>query len=204
MADRLHGVPPPPTTSTVWSSDFDVAGLSGRRHDAVNFINVDLSDEEERGAVFNDCTFRGSLFNASTHRDAAFINCTFVMCSFFDSRFAGCKLVGSMFDQCTFGPLEVEGGDWSFVGMPGADLRQATFRKLTMREADLTGARFDGAIVRDVDLSGALLHKASFNGADLRGSDLSAFDPLTVDLADATIDLEQAAVIAVAFGLRIG
>ena len=33
-----------------------------------------------------------------------------------------------MFDGCTFGLFEVDGGDWSFTGLPGADLRRSVFR----------------------------------------------------------------------------
>jgi uncharacterized protein YjbI with pentapeptide repeats len=76
----------------------------------------------------------------STVAGAAFVNCTFIGCSFFDARFTDCKLVGSMFERCTFDALEVTGGNWSFVGLPGA--------------------RCEGAVLRDLDLSGAWLHGA--------------------------------------------
>ena len=108
-----------------------------------------------------------------------------------------------MFDGCTFGLLEVDGGDWSFAGFPGADLRRSVFRGVRLREADLTGARFDDARVLRCDLSGAWLHGASFAGCDLRGSDLSAFDPATAELKGAVIDPAQALVIAAAVGLIV-
>jgi fluoroquinolone resistance protein len=76
----------------------------------------------------------------------------------------------------------VTGGDWSYVGLPGADLRKAVFEGVRMREADLTAARLEGATVVRVDLSGAMMHNAKLAGADLRGSDLSSLDPLTVDI----------------------
>ena len=204
MSERRDRTPVPATTSVVDPATWDPLGVSGSRHESVLFTDVDLSDLEERGAVFDGCTFRGIRFNASTHRDAAFTNCTFTGCNFFDARFTGCKLVGSTFDRCTFDLLMVEGGDWSWVGLSGADLRKATFRSVRLREADLTGVRFEGATIRDTDLSSALLHGASFHGADLRGSDVSALDPLQCDVRDALIDVEQAMVIAVALGLRIG
>lgn len=72
-----------------------------------------------------------------------------------------------------------------------------------MREADLTGARCDKAVLRDLDLSGASTGKASFTEADLRGSDLSAFDPWSVDLQRAVIDWQQAISIAVNLGLDV-
>ena len=108
------------------------------------------------------------------------------------------------FDGCTYAALVVEGGDWSLVALPGADLRKATFTEVRMREADLTGARFDEAILRDVDLSGALLHRTSFIGTDLRGSDLSTLDPVNAEIAGAQIDYEQATVIAETLGFRVG
>ena len=61
----------------------------------------------------------------------------------------------------------VAGADWSDkdigdekhvrVGLPGADLRSATFDHVRMRDADLTGAQCQEASLRDVDLAGALL-----------------------------------------------
>jgi fluoroquinolone resistance protein len=204
MADRSTGNPRPPTTSTFDAAAWGEAPLSGSHHDAVLFDGVDLSDVVVRGALFADCTFREVRFNASRLIDTAFTNCTFVHCSFFDVAFTTCKLVGSQFDRCDHKLMAVEGGDWSLVGLPGADLAEATFRTVRMREADLSGARFDGATVRDVDLSGARLHRASFHGSDLRGSDLSSLDPLNVDIVGAKIDIEQAAAIAEALGLRVG
>ena len=204
MADRKHAFTSPPTTSTVDGASFDAGALSGSSHTAVQFLEVDLVDVEVRGASFADCTFRNARFNASVLIDVAFTNCTFVGCNFFDARLEACKLVGSMFDGCTYELLVVDGGDWSLVGMPGADLRRATFRGVRLREADLTGTRFDGATVRDTDLSGAWMHSATFRGADLRGSDLSALDPLNSDVHDARIDPEQAMTIAATLGMRIG
>nr|BFE87695.1 hypothetical protein GCM10020093_102960 [Planobispora longispora] len=108
-----------------------------------------------------------------------------------------------MFDDCTFDLLKVDGGDWSFVGLPGAVLRGASFTGARMREADLTGARCEGATLREVDLSGAWLHRADLSRCDLRGSDLSSLDPLTTAIKDAVIDLRQAVTIATALGLQV-
>ena len=136
MARRAR-IPPPPTTSTFDATAWGDTSFSGSRHEAVLFAEVDLSDMTERRAAFVDCTFRDVRFNAATHTDAAFTNCTFVRCTFFDTRFTRCKVVGSLFDRCTYKLLVVEGGDWSLVGMPGADLGEASFREVRMREADL-------------------------------------------------------------------
>ncbi|HEX2312528.1 MAG TPA: pentapeptide repeat-containing protein [Thermomonospora sp.] len=203
MADRKHGRPAPPTESTVRSEVWDGRDLSGEEHERVAFVEVDMTEASGRGAVFAECTFRGVRFNASTHVDAAFVNCTFVRCSFFDATFTGCKLVGSMFDGCSYGLLKVSGGDWSFTGLPGADLRGSTFHNVRLREADLTGARCEKVTFRDVDLSGAWLHRADLTGCDLRGSDLSALDPRTTAVAGAMIDAYQAVMLAEAFGFTV-
>ncbi|MEV5707348.1 pentapeptide repeat-containing protein [Actinoallomurus sp. NPDC052274] len=203
MADRRHGRPAPPTESTVSSEDWDGRDLSGQEHTRVEFVDVDLTETSGRSAVFTECLFRGVRFNASSYTDSAFVNCAFVRCSFFDTTFTGCKLVGGLFDGCTYGLLKAEGGDWSFTGLPGADLRGSSFRRVRMREADLTGARLQKASLREVDFSGASLHKADLSECDLRGSDLSSLDPHTTVLTRAVIDPYQAVVLAQALGLEV-
>jgi fluoroquinolone resistance protein len=203
MADRRYGEPAPPTHTEVRHQDWEGHDLSEREDTAVAFIDVDLTDASSRGALFSECTFRECRFSSSTHVDSAFVNCTFTGCRFFDATFTDCKLVGSMFDRCSFELLRCEGGDCSFVGMPGADLRRASFRDVRMREADLTGARCDGARLHRVDLSAASLHGAKLSDADLRGSDLSSLDPTAVTLDGAIVDPDQAIVIATALGLDV-
>lgn len=203
MADRRHGAKAPETTTTVTGADWSERDISAEAHERVTFVDLDLMEVQNTGATFTECTFKRSRFNASAHTDAAFLNCTFTNCNFFDSRFTECKFVGSMFDRCTFEIMKVVGGNWSLVGMPGADLRSATFENLRMREADLTGARCVESSFRDVDLAGALLHRADFTRCDLRGSDLSALDPNNTKIAGAIVSIEQAIVIAGALGLDI-
>jgi fluoroquinolone resistance protein len=203
VAERKFGAPAPPTDTTVAGADWYGQDISGQSHTRVAFVDLDLTEVRNDGAVFNECTFRRARFNASVHTNAAFLNCTFAACSFFDTRLTDCKLLGSMFDRCTFDILRASGGDWSFVGMPGADLRSASLRGLRMREADLTGVRCQGASLRDCDLSGAWLHGAKLSGCDLRGSDVSSIDPTTTEIRGAIVTYEQALAIAVALGLDI-
>ncbi|WP_406280905.1 pentapeptide repeat-containing protein [Embleya sp. NBC_00896] len=174
------------------------------RYTRYSFLDTDWTEVVNEGAVFDECTFAGVKFNASRHTGAAFTNCTFKRCTFFDTGFTDCKLVGSLFRQCTFTLFEVSGGDWSFVGLPGADLRRAGFDGVRMREVDLTAARLEKATVTGTDLSGAMLHGSNLTGADLRGSDLSSLDPLTVEFKGAMISLEQAATIATTLGWHVG
>jgi fluoroquinolone resistance protein len=203
VAERKHGVPAPEPDTTVSGGDWYGKDISGEIHTRVAFIDLDLTEVENDGAVFEECTFRRARFNASAHTDAAFLNCTFRNCNFFDARFTQCKLVGSMFDRCTFDIMKVVGGNWSLVGLPGADLRTASFSGVRMQEADLTGVRCQGSSLRDVDLSGAWLHSAQLSRCDLRGSNLVSLDPETAEIKGAIVTLDQAIVIAAALGLDI-
>ncbi|HEX5871551.1 MAG TPA: pentapeptide repeat-containing protein [Longimicrobium sp.] len=203
MAERKHGAKAPATTRTVSGADWYGQDISGQTHEKILFVDLDLTEVENTGAVFNECTFRRAKFNVSTHKDAAFVNCTFAGCTFYNTRFTECKFLGSMFDRCTYDVMKVEGGNWSFVGMPGADLRNASFRGTRLREADLTGVRLQGTTVRDADLGGASLHGADLRGCDLRGSDLSGLEPENVQLRGAIITIDQTITIAEALGLEV-
>ena len=203
MGDRRGGAAAPRTDVTQSGVDWSGEDISAHTHTRVLFVDLDLTETKNTGAVFTECTFKRAKFNASEHEGAAFLNCTFVNCNFFDAKFTECKLVGSMFDRCTFEITRITGGNWSLVGLPGADLRSATLERVRMREADLTGARCEASTFRDVDLAGALLHKANFTGCDLRGSDVSAIDPETTGIRGAIVTIEQAIVIAEALGLDI-
>jgi fluoroquinolone resistance protein len=203
LADRVHGAPTPKTETTITGADWSDTDISGQTHSRVLFLDLDLTESVNNGAVFEECTFRRVLFNVSVHTDAAFVNCTFNQCSFFETLFKDCKLVGSMFDRCTYDLLKVDGGNWSFAGLPGADLRAAKFSRVRLREADLTGIRAEGGSLLDLDLTGASLHNADLTRCDLRGSDLSALDPWNVKLTGAIVDFDQMLVIAQAMGLDV-
>lgn len=203
MAERKHGEPAPGTEATIAGADWYGRNLHRQQYQRTLFVDVDLTEAENEGCVFNECTFRRARFNASTHHSAAFVNCTFVSCNFFDSKFTECKLTGSMFDGCQFDHMQVVDGDWAFVGLPGADLRRASFLRTRLREADLTGARCQGGSIRDADLSGAWLHSADFTRCDLRGSDLSAMEPLNTRVKEAIITIGQTIVVAEALGFDV-
>ena len=166
----------PEPDSVIDDADWYARDLNGYTAERTAFLRTDLTEAtSDTGTVFTDCVFRDARFNAASFADAAFLNCTFTGCDFFAVKFSNCKLTGSTFERCKFAQLSVDGGDWSFVALPGADLRKVTLRGVRMREAE----------------------------ADLRGSDLSAFDPWSVDLQRAVIDWQQAISIAVNLGLEV-
>ncbi|MEW9547965.1 pentapeptide repeat-containing protein [Nonomuraea sp. NPDC050783] len=68
-------------------------------------------------------------------RTSVSLNCTFRRCTFSGATFTGCELTGGMFGGCGCRPPKVEGGDRSFVGQPGADLRDSAFTGVRMPPA---------------------------------------------------------------------
>lgn len=187
---------------TVRDEDWDaIAGET--RHAGLTFVDVDLCEATLAGVEFDRCVFRNVRFNCAAMTDSAWVNCTFTACNFFDARIERCKLVGSTFDRCEFELLEVSGGDWSFVSLPGAALGSTSFTGVRMREVDLSGAQCQGTVLRDADLSGARFQGADLTGCDLRGSDLSALEPESMELARAIITAEQAVAVAIALGLEV-
>ncbi|MEC3956418.1 pentapeptide repeat-containing protein [Nocardia sp. CDC153] len=203
MADRRAGEKAPPTEHTIRGEDWYGRELVDETFSRVEFLDVDMSEITTRRTVFTECSFRNVSFAQATHSSVGFLNCTFTACRFFETEFTMCKLTGSMFDRCTFTLLKAVGGDWSFVGLPGADLRGTTFTDLRMREIDLTYARCQKATFHTVDLSGAWLTKADFTAADLRGSDLTSLDPLNTTITAALIDPAQAITLATALGVKV-
>lgn len=204
MAERRHGRPAPETTTTITGEDWSCDDLTGRTSDHVAHLRVDLAETTSTGGlVFDECIFRDIGFELAAHTGAAFLNCTFTGCTFVNATFTDCKFVGSMFDRCTFDRMTVDAGDWSFTGLPGADLRTASFEGVRMREVDLTGADARGGVLRKNDLAAAMLHNAKLDRCDLRGSDVTAIDPWNVTLRAAVITWEQAVVLAAAMGLDV-
>ncbi|MGW0563752.1 pentapeptide repeat-containing protein [Streptomyces sp. NPDC003016] len=124
------------------------------------FLDTDWTEVANTGAAFDRCTFPGVRFHVSRHSGAAFTNCTFRRCTFFDTRFTACEFAGSPFRQSTFTLFQVTGGNWSFAGLPGADLRGAVFDGVRMREADPTAARLEKAGMTGTDPSGAMPHSS--------------------------------------------
>jgi hypothetical protein len=58
MAERKYGVPAPETHATVHSEDWDGQDLSGQSHERVAFIDVDMTETTNHGAVFTECTYQ--------------------------------------------------------------------------------------------------------------------------------------------------
>jgi uncharacterized protein YjbI with pentapeptide repeats len=192
-----------PTDSRIDRADWYEADLSAVTHERVLFQDLDMTDSTGAGARFVDCTFRGAQLDRCALDAASFENCTFVRCSFTAARFTGCKFLGSRFDSAAAQRMTVEGGDWSFVGLAGADLRRARLTDVRMREVDLAGADLGQAVLTNCDLAGATWSRADLTGCDLRGSDISDLEPGNVLLRRAVIDWPQAALIARGLGLDV-
>lgn len=196
-------MPRPTTDSTIKDGDWSGEDVSDEIHERVLFQDPDFSEATGHCTQFTDCTFRSGTFDAARFSDGAFENCTFVRCSFFGTEFTECKFIGTVFNDCDLAQLRVTGGNWSFVGLPAADLRRASFDGARMREVDLTGALCAGGVLTNCDLSGASWDRADVSRCDLRGSDLSSLMPLGVRLRGAIVGWEQAMAVAINLGLDV-
>ena len=136
--------------------------------------------------------------------DCAFLRCRFERTRLAFAQLRGCKLIGSTFVRCDLRPLTVEGGDWSYVSLRGADLRGVSLAGVRLTEADLTDADLTGGSLAGADLYRARLRGARLGGADLRGAELDGCDVEDVDWTATRIDVAQAVLLAEARGARVG
>ncbi len=166
----------------------------------ISFTDADLIEWETDGETFEECDFSNARLNASVHRGSAFLRCRFRRANLFDVTFAGCKMTGSVFEECDLRPLHVEGGDWSYVRLRGADLHGVSFRGVRLAEADLTDANLTGCDLREADLSHVTLRGALLDGTDLRGATVAGVDLATLDLRGAVLDIAQAVQVARGLG----
>ncbi len=63
MAERKHGTPTPATDSTVAGEDWYGRDISGQQFTRVAFVDLDLTEVTNIGAVFTECLFRRAKFN---------------------------------------------------------------------------------------------------------------------------------------------
>ena len=203
MPDRTGARSAPATDRTVVAGDWEGVDLTGQVHERTLFQDAEFSECVGDGAQFVDCTFRSGRFDAAKLTAANFENCTFLRCSFFNTVLTDCKFIGSTFDECDFAQLQVNGGNWSFVGLPAADLKHARLKGVRMHEVDLTGAQCRGGALLNCDLASARWSRADLRTCDLRGCDLSSLDPFGVQLSGTIVDVHQAVTIAHNLGLDI-
>jgi fluoroquinolone resistance protein len=52
MAERKYGAVAPETTSTISGEDWEGRDISGEKHTKVLFVDIDLAEVVNRGAVF--------------------------------------------------------------------------------------------------------------------------------------------------------
>lgn len=183
-------------TRVEWSGET----LTGRRFVGARYVDIDMLELTTERVVFEECDFSGVKLNASVHRATAFLRCRFRRTSLFAATFAECKLTGSEFLDSVLRPLQVDGGDWSYVRMRGADLSGVSLRGVRLAEADLTNAVAKSCDLRDCDLSRARIHHTDFSGADLRGARLDGVDVLAATWTHTKVDLAQSARFAAAHG----
>jgi uncharacterized protein YjbI with pentapeptide repeats len=132
-----------------------------------------------------------------------FARCTFRRTSFFAAALLGCKLVGSGFSSCTLTPMQVEGGDWSFVSLEGSDLTGVDLSGVRLDEADLSGANLTRATFRGARMSRSVLAGATLDETDLAGAALDGVDLRGLDWRRTKLDPVQLLLLAEQLGIDV-
>lgn len=186
-------------------SGLDWYAVTSEREDygGVRFVDCDFTEMRSEGSIFSGCVFRNVRFNVSTHVNSAFDNCRFEHCNFFDATFEGCKFTGSVFTGSSLKPVRVEGGNWSFVSLAGADLQRSAFSQVNFTEADFSRTDLRNTELRDCRLANISWSGARLRGADLRGSTLEGIEAEDFNVRGAVVDVAQALAIAEAHGAVI-
>jgi len=202
MADRRNEAAAPETTTTVTGASWEGEDISGQSHTRVAFVDLDMTEVTNTGAVFTECIFRRAKFNCSVHTAAAFVNCTFTAATS-STRAHGLQAHGEHVRPLLL-RHDQDRGRQLVVRRPA---RCRPSLRVDERSAAARGGphrvRCQGASLRDVDMSGAALHGADFTDCDLRGSDVSALNPGDCTITGAIVTSNQAIVIAQALGLDV-
>ena len=175
----------------------DSSFSAGANHDTVEFVDLDLSDQNAGGSRFLECRIANCTLD-----DAVLDNCRFIDTGVESVNATTLNLRGSVWRDCRVdggrvGALVAHGANMTrvefvaskldYVNLRGCELSEVSFINCTVGELDLTGsnakiARFDGTSIETlrladntfekVDLSKAVLHKIE-GIAGLRGATIS-------------------------------
>jgi hypothetical protein len=66
MAERKHGLPAPPTDTTIMSVDWDGRNLAGETHTRVLFQDVNMTELTNHGSTFEAAPSPGSGYARRT------------------------------------------------------------------------------------------------------------------------------------------
>lgn len=177
-------------------ADFSRDTLRSRHFQDCRLVGADLSEASLTGVVFERCDLSGAELTSAQLRDCALLSCRLDRARLFGARLKDCKLTGSTFLRCSWRPVTVDGGDWSYTALRGEDLQGTSLDGVRLVEADLSDADLRRCSLRGTDLSRARLRGARLRGADLRGATLEGCDVDGVDWAGVRIDLVTAVLLA--------
>ncbi len=184
--------------------DWYARELVGERFLRCDFSEADLTEITTTDCVFEECSFGGARLNASVHRRSAFLRCSLRRTNLFDVTFEGCKLAGTVVAEgCTLRPLQVTGGDWSYVTLRGVDLGGVVLDGVRLTGADLSLADLRAASLRGCDLTAVRLHGTLLTGTDLRETVVDGVDLTGLDLTGALVDPAFAVALAIAHGAEV-
>ncbi|MDP4186337.1 MAG: pentapeptide repeat-containing protein [Bacteroidota bacterium] len=146
-----------------------------QNHYNKEFSDINYSEQQLRGKVFEQCSFLNCDFSYSDLSDAEFIDCTFNRCGFImtivkhtglkNVSFVNSKLAGVDFGQCATFCFGING--------TSSEFRSCSFYKQRMRKTS-----FNDCLVKECYFSDCDLTESSFVNSNL---DSSQFEKCILD-----------------------
>jgi len=143
-----------------------------------NLNDIDLSEAQLQGCVFNQAQMQGANFSGANLTSAKFNSADLTAADFTGADLTAAELTQANLTRATL--------DRAILNR--ANLSRATLPPDRLRNARLAGAQFIECSLEGVDLGGCDLSKANFSGANLRHANLSGANLEEASLAAAKLD----------------
>jgi len=184
MTTSRRTAAPPEHLSLPRLTPFDGDRLEpGSDHDAVDFVDLDLSGQDASDARFLECRLlRCSLDGASLRRarvigsllaDARATSLDLSDSTWRDAEISGSRLGAVSLAGASLTGVRVRGGRFGFMNLAGAHLEDVVIEgceigSLGARSAQLRRVTFVDSTVSELDIAGATLSEVDLSGARLR------------------------------------
>jgi uncharacterized protein YjbI with pentapeptide repeats len=208
---------PPPRLSLPQLTPFDSDRVgSGSDHDAVDFVDLDLSGQDASDARFLECrllrcaldgtSLRRSRVVGSLLADASAASLDLSDSTWRDAEISGGRIGALSLAGASLSGVRVRGGRFGFANLTGAQLDDVVFEgcevgSLDTRSAQLRRVTFVDCTVDELDITGATLTAVDLSGARLRS--LIGVESLRGAIIGEGQLLDLAPLLAAQLGLEI-
>lgn len=166
--------------------DNDVDKLAALRE----VVGLSLAGRDLRFAVFEKCVMPKAMFGSAHLQGAVFNDSSLHGANFLSADLRGAKMIRSQLSGSILNDANMRGVQLLYANLQTADLDDAKLQGAVLISANMIDTKMRGS-----QLQGAILNSAKMVGADLSGARFEGASMLGADLARATLDKDQAALI---------